>query len=98
MNPIFLYLYIVVWIFVSLITYVLYLVDKERSKRNAWRIKEKHLLLLSVFLGSIGGLMGLYIVRHKTKHWYFVVVNWFSFFLHIYLLYLMYINIGPVQS
>ncbi|WP_230852577.1 DUF1294 domain-containing protein [Acholeplasma laidlawii] len=90
MNPVFIYVYIVVWIFISLITYIAYLIDKERAKKGQWRIKEKHLLLLSVFMGSIGGLMGLYVVRHKTKHWYFIVINWLSFFLHLYLIYFIY--------
>ena len=93
MNPLFLYMFVIVWIFISLITYVMYLIDKSRAKNNQWRIKEKHLLLLSVFLGSIGGLMGMYLVRHKTKKWYFVLVNWASFILHIYLIYLMYTQI-----
>lgn len=90
MNPVFIYVYIVVWIFISLITYIAYLIDKERAKKGQWRIKEKHLLLLSVFMGSIGGLMGLYVVRHKTKHWYFIVINWLSFSLHLYLIYFIY--------
>src|SRR5690554_5023178 len=94
MRPIFIYIYIVVWIFISLITYVLYIIDKSRAKNNLWRIKEKHLLLMSIFLGSIGGLMGLYIVRHKTKHWYFVVINWASFFLHLYLAYFIYMQVS----
>lgn len=96
MKPVFLYIYIIVWIFISLITYVAYLIDKERAKTNQWRIKEKHLLFLSVFLGSIGGLMGLYIVRHKTKHWYFILINWVSFMLHAYVLYFIYTQIGPI--
>ena len=90
MRPVFIYIYVVAWIFISLITYGVYLLDKNRAKQKGMRIKEKHLLLLSVFLGSIGGLMGLYVVRHKTKHWYFVVINWLAFGLHVYLLYLIY--------
>lgn len=90
MRPVFIYIYVVAWIFISLITYGAYLLDKNRAKQKGMRIKEKHLLLLSVFLGSIGGIMGLYVVRHKTKHWYFVVINWLAFALHVYLLYVIY--------
>ncbi|WP_025724880.1 DUF1294 domain-containing protein [Acholeplasma granularum] len=93
MNPLYLYIYVIVWIFISLITYVIYLYDKDAAKKNKWRIKEKDLLLLSVFLGSIGGLMGLYIARHKTKHWYFVLVNWITFIGHLLLLYFFYTQI-----
>lgn len=93
MKPVYLYIYIVVWVFISLVTYFAYLLDKSRAKNNGWRIKEKHLLMLSIFLGSIGGLMGMYGARHKTKHWYFVVINWLSFFAHLYLLYFIYSQI-----
>ena len=41
-------------------------------------------LLGSSFLfGSIGGLCGMYLLRHKTKHWYFVVINFLSLIIHI---------------
>lgn len=94
MHPIVLYIYIMIWVFISLVTFFLYSIDKYKAKHNQWRIKEKILLLMSLFLGSIGGLMGLYIVRHKTKHWYFIVVNWISFILHLGLLVYLYTKVG----
>ena len=48
-------------------------IDKSRAKRHAWRIPEKVLFLVSLLGGSIGTWAGMYIFRHKTKHWYFVV-------------------------
>ena len=47
--------------------------DKERAKRGAYRIPEKTLFTVSILGGSIGTLVGMYLFRHKTKHWYFVV-------------------------
>ena len=47
--------------------------DKERAKRGAYRIPEKILFTVSILGGSIGTLVGMYLFRHKTKHWYFVV-------------------------
>ena len=40
-----------------------------------WRIPEKALLLLSFLGGAIGGILGMLLFRHKTKHWYFWFVN-----------------------
>ena len=47
--------------------------DKKRSKeRGARRIPEKHLFFTALLGGSAGAILGMWIVRHKTKHWYFV--------------------------
>lgn len=67
----------------SFITFILYAVDKAKSKRNAWRIKEATLLLCSFFFGALGGYLGMLAFHHKTKHWYFQVVNIFSLAIHI---------------
>lgn len=56
---------------INLLTFVLYGVDKHRAQKGAWRISEKTLLLLPLLGGSIGGILGMQVFRHKTKHWYF---------------------------
>ena len=64
--------------------------DKKKAIRNEWRIPEKTLFLVSIIGGSIGTLVGMYLFRHKTKHWYFgvgmpailiahVVIGWFVY-------------------
>ena len=45
--------------------------DKGRARRGGWRISEKALFLFPVLGGALGGLLGMRIFRHKTKHWYF---------------------------
>lgn len=47
--------------------------DKRKAEKGAWRIPEKTLFLVSILGGSIGTWAGMYLFRHKTKHWYFVV-------------------------
>ena len=44
------------------------LVDKHKARKNLWRIPERTLLLIALLGGSIGSLLGMYTVRHKTKH------------------------------
>jgi uncharacterized membrane protein YsdA (DUF1294 family) len=48
-------------------------IDKEKARRKAWRIPERTLFLVSLLGGSFGTWLGMYLFRHKTKHWYFVV-------------------------
>jgi len=59
--------------------------DKNKAKRNAWRIPEKTLFLVSIIGGSIGTWAGMYVFHHKTKHWYFVIGMPFIFVIHIIL-------------
>ena len=47
--------------------------DKRRARRHRWRIPEKVLFGVSLLGGSVGTWAGMYLFRHKTKHWYFVV-------------------------
>ena len=60
---------------ISLAAFVLYGADKSKAKRGKWRIPEKVLLGVSFFGGAVGGLLGMSLFRHKTKHWYFWAVN-----------------------
>jgi uncharacterized membrane protein YsdA (DUF1294 family) len=45
--------------------------DKHEAKKGNWRISEKTLFTLVVIGGSIGGIIGMFTFRHKTKKWYF---------------------------
>lgn len=65
---------LILWILVvimNLAAFCLMGVDKRRAKRNAWRIPEKTLFLVTALMGGIGGTAGMLFFRHKTKHWYF---------------------------
>ena len=53
---------------VNAIGFVLMLVDKQKARKNLWRIPESKLLLVAAIGGSIGSLAGMYTFRHKTKH------------------------------
>lgn len=46
----------------------LMLLDKWKAKKNRWRIRESTLMLVAALGGSVGSLLGMYAVRHKTKH------------------------------
>ena len=60
---------------ISIITYVLYAVDKRRAKNKQWRIPEKVLIGFSLLGGGIGGYFAMRTQHHKTKHWYFHFFN-----------------------
>lgn len=76
-------IYLLVLLIMNIITFFLYLSDKRKAIKNKWRTKESVLLSASFLCGAVGGLLGLYWLRHKNKHWYFVVVNWLSLIIQI---------------
>jgi uncharacterized membrane protein YsdA (DUF1294 family) len=47
--------------------------DKSQSRKNGWRVAEKHLFLIAALGGSLGVWAGMYRYRHKTKHLSFVL-------------------------
>ncbi len=47
--------------------------DKHKAKKGKRRIPEARLFLLAVLGGSIGGIAGIYVFRHKTKHKSFTI-------------------------
>lgn len=61
-------------------------IDKYKAIHKAWRIPEKTLFLCSVLGGSLGTWAGMYLFRHKTRHWYFVVGMPLIFGIHIFFL------------
>ncbi len=65
----------IVEICMSLLTAILYKRDKVRAKKGLWRTKESILLLLPWLMGGLGGFLGIYSIRHKTRHWYFPLNN-----------------------
>ena len=56
---------------VNLWAFALMGIDKRRAKKDLWRIKERTLFLPVLLGGGVGGILGMKVFRHKTKHWYF---------------------------
>lgn len=57
----------------NLISFGLMAYDKRCAKAGKWRVPEKTLFLAAACFGGLGGVLGMLLCRHKTKHWYFRV-------------------------
>ena len=77
--------FILVMCLMSFLAFILYGIDKWKAKREKWRIKEKTLIMCSVFFGSVGAILGMKVFRHKTKHTYFWIINYVCLFWQIVL-------------
>lgn len=63
--------------------------DKQKARQGGWRVPEKTLFLWGILGGSLGGLLGMYGLRHKTRHPQFVWGFALIFLLQLMLLFYM---------
>lgn len=60
---------------VNVVTFAVFAWDKHVAARGdgrGRRVPEARLLGLGLVGGSVGGMLAMHIVRHKTRKWYFV--------------------------
>ena len=55
----------------NLLSFFLMAYDKRLAKTGRRRVPEKTLFLAAACFGGLGGVLGMILCRHKTKHWYF---------------------------
>ncbi|WP_455660768.1 DUF1294 domain-containing protein [Pradoshia sp.] len=55
-------------VLMSVVLLVMMKNDKERARRNQYRISEKTLWITALLGGAVGGVLGMQLFRHKTKH------------------------------
>ncbi|MGE7915403.1 DUF1294 domain-containing protein [Lysinibacillus xylanilyticus] len=53
---------------VSIVLLVMMGLDKSKAKKHEWRIAERTLFTLAIAGGAVGGVLGMYLFRHKTRH------------------------------
>lgn len=64
-----LYLYIGIYLLIiNAVGYLLMRIDKKKSRRRQRRIPERVLLAVAVIGGSIGTMIAMHTLRHKTRH------------------------------
>ena len=61
------YLYYYLFL-INALSLLLMLLDKIKAKKNLWRIPERVLLCLCAAGGSVGGILGMKLFRHETRH------------------------------
>lgn len=69
------YFYItVIMLVINFIAFLVMLLDKIKSSNlNSRRISEGEIFFLATVGGSFGVYAGMFIFRHKTRKWYFLI-------------------------
>lgn len=64
--------WLLIWVLaLSMLDFVLMGVDKRRARQNRRRVPEKTFFAVALLGGSPGAIAGMWLFRHKTRHWYF---------------------------
>ena len=53
---------------ITVVTFLVYGIDKWKAQHKRWRIPESALLGLAAIGGSVGAWLGMKVWRHKTQH------------------------------
>ena len=61
------------YVILNAISFFLMRYDKQCAQKGARRVPERTLFLSAGLFGGLGGTAGMYVFRHKTKHWYFAL-------------------------
>ncbi|MBS3954726.1 MAG: cold shock and DUF1294 domain-containing protein [Methylomicrobium sp.] len=70
------------YLVISLLTFILYKVDKSAARNGDWRTKESTLHLFSLAGGWPGGMIAQQTLRHKSKKQSFRAVFWVTVLLN----------------
>ncbi|MEG2770493.1 MAG: DUF1294 domain-containing protein [Oscillospiraceae bacterium] len=86
-------LILIVW---NIFVFFLYGIDKRKAQKGQYRISEKFLITTAFFMGGLGGVCGMKIFHHKTKHTKFKILVPLALVLNLFIIagtvYLIYIR------
>lgn len=75
LETLFMHPEILIWSYLFVINVISFSemgIDKHLARTGKSRISEEILFFTSLIFGSIGGIVGMWLFRHKTKHRSFV--------------------------
>lgn len=65
--------FLIYLVLINALAFLLMLIDKQKARKQKWRISEATLITVAAIGGSIGALLGMYTFRHKTLHKKFTI-------------------------
>lgn len=71
------------YVAVSVITFVVYAIDKRAAVKRRWRVSENTLWLLGLLCGWPGAILAQQLLSHKTRKRSFQIVFWITVALNV---------------
>ena len=81
------------YLIINLVLLVLMAYDKACAKKDKWRIPESTLFIVALLGGGVGGLLGMFLFKHKKRKPQFYIIYIISIILHAVFLYFIFTNI-----
>lgn len=78
------------FIIINLISFVMFYVDKQKARKDKWRIEEKTLHLTSFLGGTPGSIAAMILFHHKTRKAGFVAITLVALIFNIFVIYELY--------
>ena len=60
-------LFSVFFVLINILTFLLYVIDKQKAVKNKRRIRESTLIFFTLACGGIGAILGMWLAKHKTR-------------------------------
>ena len=74
---------LLIYLFMSLFTFIAYAMDKKKAIDKEWRTQESFLHFMELLGGWPGGLLAQYKIRHKSRKRSYQVIFWIIVCLHL---------------
>lgn len=82
----------VFYILMNILAVIIMYIDKVKSRKGgSERISEGLLFFLATLFGSVGVFFGMFVFRHKTQKWYFLIGIPLLFLQNMAFLYVIYL-------
>lgn len=90
-NTKYILLYLLV---INLVSFTLFFIDKQKAKRNKWRIKEARLHTFSFLGGVAGSILAMLLFHHKNKKPKFIIITIIALIFNLFLAYEYIVNLA----
>ena len=75
---------------INVFSFIYFGLDKRKAQKNQQRIPERSLLIMTLFGGTIGSILGMLLFNHKIAKKSFVIKILLIIIIQILILYLIY--------
>lgn len=84
--------YIVAYfVLINAASFILFLADKRKAKKDRWRIKESTLHMVSFLGGAVGSIAAMILFHHKVRKPRFVIITLIALIFNVFAYYNSYI-------
>ena len=79
------------FVLINMVSFIMFLADKEKAKKDKWRIRESTLHIAGFLGGGLGSIAAMLLFHHKTKKPGFVIVTLIALFFNVFIYYNLYV-------